>query len=182
MGNQSGRKWGSRSYTNRTHVRLGGGCVRRLELARQILCDTERRLGLERKTLDWDISAKSAGIWEYRASYPELIRTLTAFNLEGALCAVVGADDFGWENASAQGLNLESCLYVPSSYADAQILSLLIPHCRVIYVEKCALTCSDMRRLGAQVRMEKVVLLSSYSWVGISRIWERDQSFARKAG
>ena len=123
--------------------------MKRLDLARQVLRDTESRLGLEKNQDFSDFSSRCVGVWEY---------------------------------AFKQGLNLARCLYVPSSCADAQVISLLLPHCRLVYVDRCVLELRDMRRLGAQARKEETILLTKYPWVGFSRPWGEEFGIYQKAG
>ena len=164
------------------HLFDWGDFMKRLDLARQVLRDTENRLGLEKNQAFSDLSSRCVGVWEYGGTYPQLIHVILSLDLQEGCCAFIGSDDFGWEYAFKQGLNLARCLYVPSSCADAQVISLLLPHCRLVYVDRCSLTLRDMRRLGAQVRKEETILLTNYPWVGFSRPWGEDFDIYQKAG
>lgn len=156
--------------------------MKRLDLARQVLRDTESRLGLEKNQAFSNLSSRCVGVWEYGGTYPQLVHAILSLDIQEDCCAFVGTDDFGWEYAFKQGLNLSRCLYVPSSRADAQVISLLLPHCRLLYVDRCVLELRDMRRLGAQVRKEETILLTKYPWVGLSRPWEEELDIYQKAG
>ena len=100
----------------------------RLDIARQVLNDVETRLGIEQNQASWERVSSCTGVWEFRDNYSLLTRILVALTDEENSCALIGADDFGWEYAAKQGLDLARCVHVPSSAADARIVSLLLPH------------------------------------------------------
>ena len=151
----------------------------RLDIARQVLNDVETRLGIEQNQASWGRVSSCTGVWEFGDNYSLLTRILVALTGEENSCALIGADDFGWEYAAKQGLDLARCVHVPSSAADARIVSLLLPHYRVLYLGKCPLEIGDMRRLGAQVRQERAALFTAVSWGGMSRLW-CDQIYERR--
>lgn len=161
------------------HLFDWGGCVTRLDIARQVLNDVETRLGIEKNHGSWERVSSYAGVWEFGNNYSLLTRIFVALTGEENSCALIGADDFGWEYAAKQGLDLARCVQVPSSAADARVISLLLPYYRVLYLGKCPLEIGDMRRLSAQVRQERAALFTAVPWGGMSRLW-CDQMYERR--
>ena len=47
------------------HLFDWGDFMKRLDLARQVLRDTENRLGLEKNQAFSDLSSRCVGVWEY---------------------------------------------------------------------------------------------------------------------
>ena len=56
--------------------------MKRLDLARQVLRDTESRLGLEKNQAFSDLSSRCVGVWEYGGTYPQLIHVILSLDLQ----------------------------------------------------------------------------------------------------
>lgn len=110
------------------------------------------------------------GVYHVPLGIEGMMHSLVQVMSSGMQVAVVGIPDVGWEAASRLGLDISRVATVPQfTEAAAKTVGILIEGFDVIALGAVDLSVATRRSLAARSRMLDRFLLTSDSWVGISR-------------
>ncbi len=142
-------------------------------MARAALQLVEDKQGVQsRVQAKFASESSSFGIYHLVESPAMLVAALKQRQTENSWIALIGVENFGWEAAAQQGLDLRRILAVDSPVEQAgMVASLLLESVDTIAIGKLLIPFAHQRSLLARARKMGRHIFLTQPWPSISRLW-----------
>lgn len=143
-----------------------------LVCAREILAGAEMKMGVESaciRSIESERTFWSGSVYHVGASMGNLLCALGNVMTVETRIGVFGLPEVGWGTAQSYGVDVERMFVILDLYGlEDLVFSAVIPAVDVMVCGRIAVSAVQNRRIAAVTRRYWTVVLSGYSWSGIS--------------
>ena len=146
---------------------------KRLEAARATLRAVEIEQGMRSYTQEKLVAAPAPfGVYHLGWNPATLVNALQQVSTHESWTALVGVENFGWEAAASQGLDLSRILVVDCPAEQSGIVvSLLLESVEAVAIGGISVPFPQQKSLLARARKLRRLIFLSRPWPSISRLW-----------